>query len=306
MSQQTTCKQCSRSFPYVPNRPYCPSCVADMQQTLSNAMQYALNKKYCPKCSTVTISVPMIEITDSWECPNCLYRVYKPGHVTVPPPTPKCKQCGSDGGMFGLWHGHCTICNLNYWSTPSSAGQNYTYSRPNPFTTTNQQGAPSVTPQQSCRIWWDVSIQAYRLSSSYNKDLVDALKAFIPVSDRSFDTGTKIWTITEKYFQPLLSLISKLHINPTVITRQQAEAAKTGSTTGSGYGSSSNAVTRTTLSVIDKACLDFMKLLPYDAAQAAYRKAAMLLHPDRGGDMEKMTQLNQLWTVIEKELYKPV
>ena len=49
-----------------------------------------------------------------------------------------------------------------------------------------------------------------------------------------------------------------------------------------------------------------MKLLPFDAAQSAYRKAALLLHPNKGGDKEKMTRVNALWSRIENELYRKV
>ena len=50
---------------------------------------------------------------------------------------------------------------------------------------------------------------------------------------------------------------------------------------------------------LDAAMMDFMRLIPHSAAQAAYKHAAKNLHPDRGGDPEKMTRLNQLWDIVE-------
>ena len=50
------------------------------------------------------------------------------------------------------------------------------------------------------------------------------------------------------------------------------------------------------LEPIDQTLADFMKLLPFDAAQSAYRKAAIALHPDKGGSMDSMSKLNVLWT----------
>jgi hypothetical protein len=41
--------------------------------------------------------------------------------------------------------------------------------------------------------------------------------------------------------------------------------------------------------------LDFAKMLPFKAAQTAYREAAKLLHPDHGGSNTKMQRLNSAW-----------
>ena len=40
---------------------------------------------------------------------------------------------------------------------------------------------------------------------------------------------------------------------------------------------------------------EFAALLPFEAAQAAYRTAARIYHPDCGGDTLKMQQLNAAW-----------
>src|SRR5207245_11481124 len=54
-----------------------------------------------------------------------------------------------------------------------------------------------------CKIWWDLATQSYVVSSSYNEKLVDALKNIIPSSDRSFDSKTKVWFLTEPYGEAL-------------------------------------------------------------------------------------------------------
>jgi hypothetical protein len=43
----------------------------------------------------------------------------------------------------------------------------------------------------------------------------------------------------------------------------------------------------------------FAALLPFKAAQAAYREAAKLFHPDHGGDQDKMQQLNAIWQQVK-------
>jgi len=44
---------------------------------------------------------------------------------------------------------------------------------------------------------------------------------------------------------------------------------------------------------------EFAALLPFEAAQAAYRAAARILHPDHGGGTLKMQQLNVAWSRVE-------
>ena len=141
------------------------------------------------------------------------------------------------------------------------------------------------------RIWWDPTIQAYQLSSSYSKELVDGLKAFIPVSDRSFDPNTKIWTITERFLSPVQMMLTKLKMQATVITRQQAEAAS----------QSSPAKTRGI--PLEDALMRFCKLMPYDAIRKGYLVASMSMHPDKGGNMDTYTEFNSLWQRLEKELW---
>jgi hypothetical protein len=155
-----------------------------------------------------------------------------------------------------------------------------------------------MTPRTNIRIWWDASIQAYRLSSSWNNQLVDCLKSSIPATERSFDPQSKIWTYIEKHHDNLVKLLRAIGMDPVVVSRQQTEAASGASQQA---GSTSSAPARS--ATLDSVLCTFMRTLPYDAAQAAYRKASMILHPDRGGSMEAMSALNVAWTRIEKELY---
>jgi len=152
--------------------------------------------------------------------------------------------------------------------------------------------------QTTVRIWWDASIQAYRLSSSYNKDFVDALKNLIPASDRSFDPQSKIWTFVEKWLGPIQSFCKTAHVVPTLITRQQAEQAAQARPSASP----STGVLMTDPN--DRDLLDFAKLLTFESAQAAYRRAALALHPDKGGDMAQMSKLNAVWQRLEKNHWR--
>jgi len=143
-------------------------------------------------------------------------------------------------------------------------------------------------------VWWDESVMAYRARFPFNKQVVDFLKQAIPHSERSWDQDQKLWTFTEAYLD---GTVKFFHIafgtsEVAVVTKEQTEKARQKANTG---------VVRIT--GIDSQLVEFMKLIPYEAAKEAYRKAALLLHPDRGGDMEKMAKINALWTKIQKEIY---
>lgn len=147
-----------------------------------------------------------------------------------------------------------------------------------------------------CQIWWDDSILAYRAKFPFKQTVVEFLKKNIPHTERSWDESTKIWTFTESYLAGMTQFCQLVYGNSevAVVTRQQTEQAKQ-----PRQGISPSKLTST-----DAQLAEFMRLIPYEAAKAAYRQAAILLHPDkRGGDMETMSKVNAIWTKIQKEVY---
>lgn len=147
--------------------------------------------------------------------------------------------------------------------------------------------------QQNIRIWWDASVQAYRMASPFNKELVEGLKGLIPHSDRSFDPNTKIWTFVEKWLTPTALMLKLLQCSPTVITKAQSEqAAQSTGTTAPRRGAP-----------LADTALEFLRVAGQDAMLKAFRAAALTHHPDRGGSMDSMSTLNALWDRIQKEVY---
>ena len=140
------------------------------------------------------------------------------------------------------------------------------------------------------KIFWDVNVGAYRMVTPYNPAFVELLKQAMPASDRMWDATSKTWTLTEKYLDKVRALAEQcFHTTAVVVTRQQSEAASMPRTVAA--------------SPLDQIIVEFFRLLPYGAAQKAFRQAAMELHPDRGGDISKMSALNAAWQRLEKDLY---
>src|SRR5207245_10426113 len=70
------------------------------------------------------------------------------------------------------------------------------------------------------------------------------------------------------------------------------------------YSGSTHTLTTNGQSSTEDAVVAFMNLVPYDAAKRCFLLAAQTHHPDKGGDAQKMSKLNELWSRIEKEFYK--
>jgi hypothetical protein len=140
------------------------------------------------------------------------------------------------------------------------------------------------------RIWWDVQVQAYRVVTPFNQGFVESLKRLIPISDRAWDKEQRIWTISERFFKPVEDLAKLVFKDVTSVTKEQAEKATQPKVVSQAK--------------IDDVMIAFFKLVPQDCMAQAYKRAAMQLHPDRGGSMEHMSMLNSYWTRLENEFYK--
>lgn len=255
----TRCAQCGQP---TTNAFVCDVCIPKMRQAWNQRMQQMFNSFF----------VPPEPIYDTWyHCADC-------GDLTFAAIKPfRSRDWASqyDSDFPSLWY--CPSC----------------LSRPSHLKTLRFE-VKTMTPVTNVRVWWDPTILAYRVASPYNKDLVETLKKHIPYSDRSFDEVTKTWIIVERQLTPLQGLFTLLGIKPSLLTRQQVEAAAQQSqSAGAQRGQP-----------LDAIALQFVKLVPMQAMQKAYRLAALELHPDRNqGDGSRMASLNAAWERLQKEVY---
>lgn len=205
-----------------------------------------------------------------------------------------CAQCGQLISATQASTSNPKIC-LQCWAAnrqkPRSSQQAYYYPKQyrQTFYTTGAN-MPTGSPTSKVRIWWDRA-GFYRVATPYKPGFSEALKACIPGSEKKWDEISKNWCINEGYIKPIQLLCERLWPGEVQLTSRQEEERK-----------ATAAVTPT--ASLDTIIIQFVKLLPYEAMQAAYRKGAMTLHPDRGGDTEKMAALTAAWTRISKEVYK--
>ena len=124
-----------------------------------------------------------------------------------------------------------------------------------------------------------------KLRSPYDRkrtpDFIAKLKNSIPSGMRKWDPEEKVWKVDPSYDDILLKLCEKWFEEVNVIEMQPTIAALPA-------GSAS-------------AYHDLLSLADGNTIKKVYRLIASSLHPDKGGDVRKMTEANAAWEQIKKE-----
>lgn len=153
------------------------------------------------------------------------------------------------------------------------------------------------------RIWWEDSSQSYVVSCSYAPKFVESVKSLIPSGSRTYDPTTKFWNVTEQYGEFLRKLAETAFGVGCVSFTSRQVASQASQSQQRAYTGQIPTTTNGT-STTEDCVVAFMNLVPYEAAKRAYLLAAQNHHPDKGGDAQKMSRLNELWSRIEKEFYR--
>lgn len=164
--------------------------------------------------------------------------------------------------------------------------------------------SPQTSAQSTqCSFTWDMPRSAYAVKCEYQPNFIEFIKAKVPASDRAWDPQAKTWFVKDAWFEVLHDLAQQLWPGATaVITRAQAELAW--KQQEDARAAALFAQRQAVLGPFESALLDFCSLCDADALRAARNKMAIALHPDKGGDPERMARLNASWYIVETELRK--
>lgn len=156
-------------------------------------------------------------------------------------------------------------------------------------------------PKLQCTITWDSAAEAYSCATPYQPNFIEFIKTRIPGKQRAWDATQKLWFVKEDWLDIIQTLATELWGADAVkvITRKEVEDAERVQVRAQ------QEAILAALPERERAFYDFLTALPFEAMQAAYRRAALLLHPDRNPtDGEAMAKLNAAWSKIEKEYSK--
>lgn len=114
--------------------------------------------------------------------------------------------------------------------------------------------------------------------TSFSQPFIDAIKRDIPWTARSWDKDEKAWIVSFDYLDLLLG-ICDAHFSKVELLFELGDSAE-----NDPYSA-----------------LFLLKEAPIEVVNCAYKTLALLYHPDKGGDHEKMTSINVAYQAIKKE-----
>lgn len=123
-----------------------------------------------------------------------------------------------------------------------------------------------------------------RFYTPFHDEFRTTLKAEIPSPMRAWDSDLKCWVIAQPYVQDALAIARRFF--KVIETGQQREHEHRAHTTGNGNGPYA------TLYVTADA--------PMEVIKAAYRALALLHHPDHGGDLQRMQEINAAFDKVRQ------
>lgn len=145
---------------------------------------------------------------------------------------------------------------------------------------------------------WSTKALAYSIKfmDTYHWNEMQPLMAFmksVPYGEYTYDGDNKIWYLVEKHIEKLLELARMLSTAFEVkFTEKQTQ----------GIRNTEEAVPAAVLMdrFYNLTGLD-IKSLEYSEAKKIYHRAVMIHHPDKGGNAGVMSEINVLWTNLEKQ-----
>jgi hypothetical protein len=126
------------------------------------------------------------------------------------------------------------------------------------------------------------------LATPYHRGFVDALKVQIPVSYRRWDPDSKTWFVESPYDLTAIRIL-RAHFPHADIGERPGE--QTQFTTHSGCSCDAN-----------HRALYVCQGAPLEVIRAAYKALAKTHHPDAGGDVATMQQLNSAYERLADEV----
>jgi hypothetical protein len=125
----------------------------------------------------------------------------------------------------------------------------------------------------------------YRVTFPYDPDVVTGIKELVPPHSRAYDPDAKCWYVSSAYRDIIHELLEDTFLEVDTDPERTA------------YDPPTRTTPRTEFHV-----LHLQPTAPLELVEAAYRCLSRLHHPDRGGSVEIMQQINAAVSIIRSKV----
>lgn len=141
---------------------------------------------------------------------------------------------------------------------------------------------------------WNLHFKYSKWESNQVQGIIGIIKTHIPSSDRLYDPVSHEWTIAEKHWQFIMSLITPTGWNIKEEKIISAEDFFYNDFVDNTPKESKDSLAAKLVALLDITAQD---LQDSGLLKKAYRRKAIEWHPDKnGGDGSKMSELNSIWS----------
>lgn len=244
-------------------------------------------------------------------CNTKLYSKNKSGY---------CFNCGNFSRIIQNSVQQCAVCNGLGCITCNQTGVLKTGSTQMPPFTRARSGFQSKSAKQKeARLIYEPALQGYSLKFSYDPGLVDFIKKVIPSHKRTTSGPPDwIWYFPSEFFD-IVKVMFEGHreFKLTIVTEEEVlnkikeqEESSRSDWRPREYSIEDelkkfyNILWPLPINNGQGLTLEQVKNYNKNEATKVYRKASMLIHPDRnGGDSTKMSELNAVWAILKEGYY---
>lgn len=132
-------------------------------------------------------------------------------------------------------------------------------------------------------IWFDEQSGVLKIRCDFDSKFIESLKVHIPIKSRAWNKQTKTWEVEVAFLDTALHLMTKFFDH--IVTPQ--------------FGKRNSALQNKPDESDPYSTL--LRLAPDDLVKKVYRELAKELHPDKGGDKDKIQKVIKAYERIKKE-----
>lgn len=128
---------------------------------------------------------------------------------------------------------------------------------------------------------------SWRVTFPFDRDVVESIKHLVPPHSRTYDPDERAWYVAPRYGDSIRKLLHSVFVDVEIDEEETYYSPPPPPSTP-----------RHT----EYTVLHLQPTAPKELVESTYKCLSRLYHPDRGGDTEKMTELNEAVSTLRRRL----